>query len=188
MWNVMYNVIISIVTISMLFSSIFADDAPICILFASPMCDGWRLTEEAMSVMVCPAQASLVHHFLCWHFLSSIITCNYVILCRIAWTFDIYIYIYVCIHIVTWIPNSSPFIKSLQRQFVRFWSPWFQVWEAPFTSPVFWGFLRRWIIWLVTARVPGLVNNGKHTKKTMVQITIFNGKTGKTHYFYGNFQ
>ena len=95
MWNVMYNVIISIVTISMLFSSIFADDAPICILFASPMCDGWRLTEEAMSVMVCPAQASLVHHFLCWHFLSSIITCNYVILCRIAWTFDIYIYMYV---------------------------------------------------------------------------------------------
>ena len=94
MWNVMYNVIISIVTISMLFSSIFADDAPICILFASPMCDGWRLTEEAMSVMVCPAQASLVHHFLCWHFLSSIITCNYVILCRIAWHL-IYIYMYV---------------------------------------------------------------------------------------------
>ena len=98
MWNVMYNVIISIVTISMLFSSIFADDAPICILFASPMCDGWRLTEEAMSVMVCPAQASLVHHFLCWHFLSSIITCNYVILCRIAWTFDIYIYICMYTH------------------------------------------------------------------------------------------
>ena len=25
----------------------------------------------------------------------------------------------------------------------------FQVWEAPFTSPVFWGFLRRWIDHLI---------------------------------------
>ena len=77
MWNVMYNVIISIVTISMLVSSIFADDAPICRLFASPMCDGWRLTEEAMSVMVCPAQASLLAFFVKYNNMQLCNTMSY---------------------------------------------------------------------------------------------------------------
>ena len=92
MWNVMYNVIISIVTISMLVSSIFADDAPICRLFASPMCDGWRLTEEAMSVMVCPAQASLLAFFVKY---NNMQLCNTMSYNMDMWYICIYLYMYI---------------------------------------------------------------------------------------------